>query len=98
MIKLKDLITERRAQEARNWLDSVKLSRKGAGRKLGFKDKNGNPIYGNTQFYLYGKLLYQVYPDDEVQGYVAYSKKYNTIRRLSSFSKSEWKKIEVATE
>ena len=97
MIKLKDLITERRAQEARNWLDSVKLSRKGAGRKLGFKDKNGNPIYGNTQFYLYGKLLYQVYPDDEVQGYVAYNKKGNTIRRLSSFSKSEWKKIEVAT-
>ena len=44
MIKLKDLITERRAQEARNWLDAVKLSRKGAGRKLGFKDKNGNDI------------------------------------------------------
>ena len=45
MIKLKDLITERRAQEARNWLQAVKLSRKGAGKKLQYKDKNGNPIY-----------------------------------------------------
>ena len=71
-------LTERRAQQARNWLDAVKLSRKGAGKKLQFKDKNGNPLYGNTQFY-FQKVLHQVYPDNEVQGYVAYNKK-RTVR------------------
>tara|TARA_Y100000590_G_scaffold357050_1_gene411665 strand:- start:385 stop:909 length:525 start_codon:yes stop_codon:yes gene_type:complete len=89
-------LTERRAQQARNWLDAVKLSRKGAGKKLQYKDKNRNPIYGNSMFYFQG-VLYQVYPDDDVQGYVAYNKKRNKVRRLSNFFTSDWKKIELAT-
>ena len=89
-------LTERRAQQARNWLDAVKLSRKGAGRKLQYKDKNGNPIYGNTQFY-FQKVLHQVYPDDERTAYVAYNKKRNKVRSLNNFFTSDWKKIQIAT-
>ena len=89
-------LTERRAQQARNWLDAVKLSRKGAGRKLQYKDKNGNPIYGNSQFY-FQKVLHQVYPDDERMAYVAYNKKRNKVRSLNNFFTSDWKKIEIAT-
>jgi len=96
MIKLKELLTERRAQQARNWLDAVKLSRKGAGKKLQYKDKNGNPIYGNSQFY-FQKVLHQVYPDDERTAYVAYNKKRNKVRSLNNFFTSDWKKIEIAT-
>ena len=94
--KNEEKLTERRAQQARNWLDAVKLSRKGAGKKLQYKDKNRNPIYGNSMFYFQG-VLYQVYPDDDVQGYVAYNKKRNKVRRLSNFFTSDWKKIEIAT-
>ena len=96
MVKEVKLTERRRAREARNWLQAVKLSRKGAGKKLQYKDKNGNPIYGNSMFY-FQKVLHQVYPDDEVQGYVAYNKKRNKVRRLTNFFTSDWKKIEIAT-
>ena len=95
--KLKEgKLTERRAQEARSWSQAVKLSRKGAGRKLQYKDKNGNPIYGNTMFY-FQKVLHQVYPDDERSAYVAYNKKRNKVRSLNNYFTSDWKKIEIAT-
>ena len=57
LIKKEEKLTERRAQQAKSWLDAVKLSRKGAGKKLQFKDKSGNPLYGNTQFYFQKVLL-----------------------------------------
>ena len=97
MIKLRDLISERRAQEAKSFNDAIKIAnKKGAGEKLQYKDKHGNPLYGNTQFYFHG-VLHQVYPDDDVMGWVAFNKKTKRVRRLSDYFSSDWKKIEIAT-
>ena len=96
MIKLRDLITERRAQEATSWNQAVKLSKDDRRDKLQYKDKNGKKLMGNSQFEFQG-ILYQVYSDDDVMGWVAYNKKRNRVRRLSDFFTSDWKKIEIAT-
>ena len=90
MIKLKDILFEGKETLIATGKD-----------KLGKKIEMFKTIrWGGLVTYILkknGKEYDQYPPNLKSNIAVQKFKKYNTIRRLSSFSKSEWKKIEVAT-